>query len=439
MKLNYDLIIIGITKIGQVVGEDALKLGARVAIIDRIDENEQYWDSSLLSRLNQDNILQIEQLIRQENQLIKNKLTDLQLLGLDIYHQSFCCDNSRKIIHISTSDHELFSPVSVIALSRHRLFSPSPSSQMASIYDHYLGLHSLNQGAIASIIIKGNSLESIYLSQNLLYLDKPISLLTQKQQLLPEEDEDISWNLQLILESQGIKIFNHHSQLLNNYPNTSNENKNHLIIDTGKEGLQTPKYLSNLGIRWRNCQIQVNPKLQTPNPKIYSCGEILGGYNLDILNEYEAKIAVNNSLLFPVKTVDYFQVGYVLNTNPPLYRIGYTEKQILQLAKQSFYSIKIDSIFNYHQYSDFIKLIISKDDSILGFHGLGKNLQEIFDVICYMVNNNLKINYLFKANFNQIYSYKIVKKIEKKWLEENKRQTEIIINVRQTFLLWKRP
>lgn len=93
---------------------------------------------------------------------------------------------------------------------------------------------------------------------------------------------------------------------------------------------------------------------------------------------------------------------------------------------------------NYHHYSNFIKLIISNDNLILGFHGLGENLEELFIVIKNIKQNRYGINYLFRENFNNIYTYKIVNQIKEKFLEKEKKQNNIIMGIRETFLLCKR-
>lgn len=432
MKFNYNLIIIGINKLGLMVADYALKLGARVAIID---DRDDFYDNSLLYQLNSDNIFNISKVIEQENKAIKNRLNDLRLLGLDIYNEDFSINYNQKYIKISTQNNELISPVSIITISP-KLFpdflQESPNSKETR-GNRETQINHLPIEIDSNILIKGSNLEAIYLTQTLLSCNKSITLITKNKQLLPQEDEDISWNLQLILEAEGVKLFNH-------YPlNKTTNNNNQLIIETENNNWKIPKYLeNNLSIKWKNNQILVNQKLQTNNSKIYACGEILGGYNLDTINEYEAKIAVNNSLFFPFKTVDYSQVGYSLNLHPPLYRIGYTEKQISELDNNAFYVIKLFIHFNNYQHSNFIKLIISNNDYILGFHGLGKNLQELFNIVCYMDKNSLKLNYLFICNFSQSYSYQIINQIKEKWLQKKKRPNKIIINIRETFLLWKR-
>lgn len=141
---------------------------------------------------------------------------------------------------------------------------------------------------------------------------------------------------------------------------------------------------------------------------------------------------------FPLKKVDYGNISYSLNTNPRIHRIGYTEKQALQLYHNNFYIIKLDVNLNYHHYSNFIKLIISNDNLILGFHGLGENLEELFIVIKNIKQNRYGINYLFRENFNNIYTYKIVNQIKEKFLEKEKKQNNIIMGIRETFLLCKR-
>lgn len=441
MKFNYDLIVIGINQTGLLVAEYALKLGARVAIVAQIKRCDRSLFFSFISSLkNEKNVSDWHDIFQIEKKKFEQYLEDLQLLGLDVCHQEFSVHNQGKIVKIINKNNQLFSPVSIIALSKFQLFNKqiSPPSEF-SIYQQYFDLLRITKLRKKNILIKGNNLESIYLINILLSLDKSTVLIFNKhQQILPYEDEDISWHLQLNLEAKGVKIFDKHYFQLKKSQEINTPDW--LTINTEKDGLEMPTYLAeNLGIKWKNKHMEVNEKLQTRNHKIYGCGEILGGYNLDALNEYEAKIAVENSLFFPLKSVNYDKVGYTLNINPPLYRIGYTEKQVRKLTNTSFYVIQFCLNFDYDREGDFLKIIISNDDYILGFHGLGENLRELFNFICYIYQNNVKISSLFTQIFTKKNTYKILKKIKNIYLEKKKKQNQIIINFRETFLLWKRP
>ncbi|WP_330202717.1 FAD-dependent oxidoreductase [Cyanobacterium sp. DS4] len=440
MKINYDLIIIGLNESAISAAEYALNLGARVAII--YNSNFSFLSKNIILDLNIDRLRLIDNILSQEVKKINCKIENLKLAGLDIFSKesvSSFSQTNRKI-KVSMGKYTFSSPVAIITdiLSQNLEFTYSLKTNKVNIYENFSDLKNILNSAIASVTIKGSNLEAIYLAQQLTSLNKSIILPIKNKQLLPTEDKDISWKLQLILEAKGIKICNANADKLETNQNISNENN--FIINTEKNiSYDDYQDLGNdLGLKWQGYNILANERLQTHNSKIYACGEILGGYTLDNLNQYEAKIAVDNSLFFPLKKVDYENISYSLNTNPRIHRIGYTEKQALQLYHNNFYIIKLDVNFNYHHYSSFIKLIISNDNLILGFHGLGKNLEELFIVIKNIKQNRYSINYLFKENFNNIYTYKIANQIKEKFLEKEKKQNNIIMGIRETFLLYKR-
>ncbi|AFZ54504.1 FAD-dependent oxidoreductase [Cyanobacterium aponinum AL20118] len=440
MKINYDLIIIGLNESAISAAEYALRFGARVAFIH--NSNFGFLSKNIILDLNIDSLILIHNILAQEARKIDYKIENLKLIGLDTYTQEsvFSFSQTNRKIQVSMGKYTLISPVAIMTdiLNKNLIVDNNLNVNKVNIYKNFSDLKNILNSAIASIIIKGSNLEAIYLAQQLTSPNKSIILPIKNKQLLPTEDKDISWKLQLILEAKGIKICDANADKLETNQNISNENN--FIINTEKNiSYDDYQDLGNdLGLKWQGYNILANEKLQTHNSKIYACGEILGGYNLANLNEYEAKIAVDNSLFFPLKKVDYGNISYSLNTNPRIHRIGYTEKQALQLYHNNFYIIKLDVNLNYHHYSNFIKLIISNDNLILGFHGLGENLEELFIVIKNIKQNRYGINYLFRENFNNIYTYKIVNQIKEKFLEKEKKQNNIIMGIRETFLLCKR-
>lgn len=443
MKFTYDLVIIGGTTQSIFAAEYAVKLGARVALIVnnndfKINENNslscQYKDDFLI--LNSD--ITFEEFVTEKSLLFHQKyLPNLKLLGVDIIYDNGYFNNEKKL-SFQLEKYHLYSNSYLLAMTANELFLKDTLKTNNFITINQFLLQNNWHTLPENIIIIGDDISTIYLVNKLINLGKSISLIIHNKHILPTEDEDISFQLQLILESQGVKI-----SIQDNVDNIDqNNNIDHtMIIYTKNIFLQEDKLkLNNLGINSHKGKILVNDKLQTQHGQIYACGDLLGGYNLETLTYYEAKIAVNNSLLFPWQEINYFHIPYILKTNPSIYRVGYTEKNAKLLSGKSINILIINFISNVNLKHNciFIKIILDHNNYILGFHGLGLELEEILTTMTLLITKNKPLNYIFKLNFSQVVSWEIVKHIKQAYKDKNNRQNNIIMNLLETFFIWKR-
>jgi pyruvate/2-oxoglutarate dehydrogenase complex dihydrolipoamide dehydrogenase (E3) component len=137
--------------------------------------------------------------------------------------------------------------------------------------------------------------------------------------------------------------------------------------------------LEAVGVNWQPEGIRVTSTLQTTHPQIYACGEALGGYALPHVADYEAEIALKNSLLGTSSRVDYSQLPWSLFTSPVLTRIGLTEPQArfyygdrdVVVLRQSLRSMSIAQICQ--ETPGWGKLIVHRTGEIIGAHLLGGN------------------------------------------------------------------
>ncbi len=456
MKLKYDLVIIGGTKQGLLAAEYGTKLGARVALVinnNCLTQNDNQFFSLEFKDdlLNLDNCINFKDFLAEKKILFTQKyLPDLELLGVDIIISS-CEFNCQKRLTLATEKDELESVSYLLAMTSNQLFSEdilSNNNNILSIND----LISRNNwdNLPENLVIVGNYISTIYLANKLAYLGKKITLITENRQLLPTEDDDISFQMQLTLESREVKIYNKSNindfdnfkinNLIENDANFTNSQV--VIIDNHKICNEDKLGLKRVGIQAKKAKIFVNSKLQTKHSQIYGCGDLLGGYSLDNITEYETKIAVNNCLFFPWQQVNYNNIPYTLVTNPPINRIGYTQKQAELLsgkkAKVLTLHSYVRSSLNFTQNTIFIKIILDKNNYILGFHSLGFGVEEILAGITLLMEQQKPLKYLFKLKFSQLNSLQIIKDIQQAWLEKNKKQNQIIIDLATTFFIWKR-
>ncbi|WP_017293328.1 FAD-dependent oxidoreductase [Geminocystis herdmanii] len=479
MKRKYDLVIIGGTKQAFFSAEYAVKLGARVALI--IDNDyflSKYQKNISLSSIMKeqcsiefknellllDNQINYQDLIAEKKKILLNKyIPNLELLGVDIIF-SKCKFSQEKKLTLLTDRETINSSSYLLAMTAEQLFY---KEKKANKNNHILTINELLftknwESLPENLTIIGDDITAVYLVNKLQQLNKKITLICPSQQILPSEDEDISYQLQLFLESKGIKIylntndtgFDRKVGLLDQA--TSDDDLKTQRVTTSDDDLKTLRVttltenvwrgdnigLSNLGIKNHQGKIKVNSKLQTKHPKIYGCGDLLGGYALESLTEYEAKIAVNNALFFPHQEINYSNIPYSLKTNPPIYRLAYTEKQARFLLSEKTKVFKVFCLLkspqNWQQEITFLKIILNKNNEILGFHSFGFGVEELITAITFIKKHNLNLNYLFNINFANLHTQQLMAEIDKSWKKENQRQHQIILDLAETFFIWKR-
>ena len=145
--------------------------------------------------------------------------------------------------------------------------------------------------------------------------------------------------------------------------------------------------------------IRVNSKLQTTNPRIYACGDVIGGYQFTHVAGYEANIVLRNALFLPVINADYKVIPWATFTDPELARVGLTEQQArerygddIQIVKQEY--ADVDRAQAEAATIGFAKIIVRRNGQILGAHLVGESAGELIAEIVLAMSHNLKISAL---------------------------------------------
>ena len=180
-----------------------------------------------------------------------------------------------------------------------------------------------------------------------------VSIVSRSAHLLPNEDTDISTEMEKILTEDGIKIYlSAQTQWFSKVPTGSvilsiltskGETKSlftsHVLNATGRSPNTSDLGLENAGIKTTSRGfIVVNENLETSAPGIYALGDVKGGPAFTHISYDDFRILKHNLLTKPndrpLSTKNRF-VPYCVFTDPQLGRVGMTEKQAVQLLKPS--------------------------------------------------------------------------------------------------------
>ncbi len=222
-----------------------------------------------------------------------------------------------------------------------------------------------------------------------------ITLIEMLPRLLPNEDKDVSNEMERAFKKRGIKT------LTNSKVNKISEKGNDIELDLesgGKtEKISCSKLLisagvrpnvSNIGLETAGIKltesgfVQVNEDLLTTCPTVYAIGDVTGKLALAHVASAQALAAVHAIIGKPVKTFNYANMPRCTYSYPEVASVGLTEEQ----AKDQGYDVKVGSFpllangksVAMNETSGFVKIIAdTKYNEILGVHLVGAHVTEL--------------------------------------------------------------
>ncbi|MBF2017445.1 MAG: NAD(P)/FAD-dependent oxidoreductase [Rivularia sp. T60_A2020_040] len=281
-------------------------------------------------------------------------------------------------------------------------------------------------------VILGGTPQSVEIAQVLARLGYKVTLIVNSPYIIYPLDSEIAQLLQAQLEVDGIRVFTQTTvtqvRLIEDKKwlqvgNTAMETDEILVAVAEKPFIESLN-LAAVGVKYNSRSLLVNKKLQTTNPRIYACGDVIGGFNLPNIADYEAKIAIKNALLFPRYEINYRAIPWGILTQPMLTQVGLTERQ----AKNRYVK---DEIFVLRQYFKILisaqltdettgicKIIVHRNGEILGASIFGSEARELINIIALSMSEKIKIEQL--ANLSPVYSSfsEIVEKTASEWKKQ---------------------
>lgn len=433
MAVDYDLVIIGSSWAGIYAAKNAVQLQARVALITQCDTkylpndilinqsfseigrlNYQLWNNpfATASEITSPFVsLPEAKTWAKEFKLVMeatNSLANLAALGVDVI-----------------AGKGEFSPLPNLAFNvnqrklRSRNFLLATGSNFVTKFDPsntsdgYLTLRDLSQMKLSelphNIIIVGSDPIALELAQSLTRFAKNITLVVRQPRILPQEDADISILIQAQLEAEGIKIYTNSKvsqiKIIDNQKWLQAGDRalsaDEVIFADYREPNILDLNLAQVNVKYDYQRVYVNQKLQTTNPNIYACGDLLGGYSLPNIAKYEVNLILKNTLFFPWYKTNYYYLPWAVLTQPNLARVGLTEKQAKQqltgkksnkkiyIVKQYFSNLAQAQISD--QTTGVCKLVVRENGEILGCSLVCDRAGELITIIAMMIKHKIKL------------------------------------------------
>ena len=245
------------------------------------------------------------------------------------------------------------------------------------------------------------------LGQTFQRLGTQVTMISSEGQILPKEDPEAAEVVSRQLESEGIRILKgvkaQRVEVVNGkkyiYAGAEKVAVDEILVSVGRTPNVDTLNLEAAGVDYDKTGIKVNDKLQTTNPRIYGCGDVIGGYQFTHVAAHEATVVIKNTLFFPLSKVDYRVIPWATFTDPELARVGLTEEQArnrygddIEVLKQSYEGV--DRAQAEAATDGFAKIITRRNGEILGAHLVGASAGEIIHEIVLAMSHNLKVSAL---------------------------------------------
>jgi len=242
----------------------------------------------------------------------------------------------------------------------------------------------------SSILIVGGGVIGVEWASMLNDFGVDVTIIENESRLVPQEDEEISRELERLLTKRGIQVLTGAKLLPDTLELEADkltvqiERKGQLqsvtsarmLLSIGREANLEDIGLGNTGVKLDRGVIRVNPMMQTAESHIYAVGDVTGGLQLAHVAAYEGMIAAMHIAGQPMEHYAPQQVPRCIYTRPEIASVGWTEKQAVDRGHEvkigKFPFQALGKALVHGDTDGFVKVIADrKTNDLLGVHMIG--------------------------------------------------------------------
>lgn len=251
------------------------------------------------------------------------------------------------------------------------------------------------------IIIMGANVEGVELAYVLSKLNKEVVLVERENQILPDDDMDLTYPIERNLLENNVIIKKNceiiKADIKENFVEVILKDGNTLIADkllvTMMNKPNIPKGLEKLNIYYDEFGISVDDNFRTTQENIFAIGDVNGKLGMAHIAINQA-IQVAEYILYNREIkLDYDNLPRAVFTSPEIAGVGVNESQIKE-ARYKIGKCKFKDTWRGISRFDiegFVKVITDLDENILGIWMVGENVSEYIGLLDILLKKRVNV------------------------------------------------
>jgi pyruvate/2-oxoglutarate dehydrogenase complex dihydrolipoamide dehydrogenase (E3) component len=419
---QYDLAIIGAGSVGLIAADFAVKLGARVALLerDRIG-GDCTWSGcvpskSLLkvakvahdlrtastfgikSQMPVVDMVQVREYLRSTiRQIYKGTTPEaLRQKGMDILLGAVGFVDPHTLI---VGDQRITAKKILIATGAEPVLPLIPGLRDVT-FSTYRQIFENDHLPLSMVVIGGGPV-GVEIAQAYQRLGTQVAIFAER--LLPKEEPEASEILRKVFAREGLEVVHERAASVKQSGDriavhSTNERVecDLLLVAAGRKPTIDGLNLEAAGVQYSDNGIEVNDHLQTSVRTIYAAGDVLGGEQFSHLAGWQGFQAARNALL-PGSSLGLSSVmPRITFTDPEIAEVGLTSTQAVAAHTEAVVSTwpisRVDRAVCDHDCEGMIKIIATPSGMILGATIVGHRAGEAIMEIVMAMQNKLKVS-----------------------------------------------
>ena len=455
---KYDIAVIGAGSGGLVAALTARRRGARVALIERYKIGGECTHSGCvpsktlissarlyqamkqaekhgLPKVDVSAGLDFAQVMKHVNQVVQGVYANEQPahfegLGIDVYIDpagaSFLNKNE-----IQIGGEIIWADYTVISTGSSPRMAPHEGSEILDVLtnENFWDLRDLPR----SIVFLGGGVISAELGQSLARFGSAVTIIDRNPRILKAADEDVSALATEALRREGVQILTNAEVAMCRQVSSGkislsivqNGQQKEMVAEQIFVALGRTPNTNGLGLEkasvaYSDKGIEVNNFLQTTTPNIYACGDVASPAKFTHMASYQAEICIENILNGNHIENDLSIVPWAIFMEPEIGHVGLSEAEARCKVGEVFISQvnagSIDRFITESETVGFLKIVMDKNDVILGADAIGVHAGEWIQFLTLAIKQKLTLQALAETIFIYPTFSEIVKKAAARYL-----------------------
>ena len=356
---RYDLLVIGGGAAGINALKQGVKLGARVALVDRGPLGGACINRGLIpkktlvrsGRIHQlvkqaavfgtrtgEVTLDWETVVRRQHQIVRELQpppTAFEKSGAKVYLAEARFIDAHTV---QANGDRVRGEKVVIAAGSEPVVPPLAGRELTITSDQILFLPRFPE----SLVLVGAGVIGLEMASAFADLGSRVTVIGCEPEILPALDSDVAAYIRTMLEAKGVTF--HLGAAVERFAGAVGAVTTHLRKDgvpltvtasqaclaIGRRFDPQRVGAGSLGLEMGRLALKVSPHLKTSIPHVYAAGDAAGNQQLTPTAAYEGRIAARNALEGDVETVDESVVPQTIFTTPEVGRVGLTHAEALR-------------------------------------------------------------------------------------------------------------